>query len=251
VTAGAQTIAVRAGLAILFLGAWELAPHAGWVDRELLPPLDEVLGMFATLLGRAAIRTDLLVTAAEVMVAFVVSVPVGALLGMVLGESPRLARIFDPLVFFLFSIPKSIFLPMFILTLGIGFWQKVAFGMFSTMLIVLLSAASAVRSVRPEHLLVARSYGATRSQIARRVYLPSMLPILLDGLRIAIIFTFTAVILAEMYASQEGIGHQIQSWGEDFQMPQLFAGVLLLALVAILCNETIRWVERRCGAWRS
>ncbi|MEJ1975942.1 MAG: ABC transporter permease subunit [Acetobacteraceae bacterium] len=155
------------------------------------------------------------------------------------------------MVFFLFSIPKSIFLPMFILTLGIGFWQKVAFGVFSTLLIVLLSAAAAVRSVRPEHLLVARSYGATRPQIAWRVYLPSMLPILLEGLRIAIIFTFTAVILAEMYASRDGIGHQIASWGENFQMPQLFAGVLLLSLVAILCNETIRWAERRCGAWRS
>jgi NitT/TauT family transport system permease protein len=249
--AGAQTIVVRAGCAVLLLGAWELAPRAGLVDPELLPPLSTVLASLAVLLHRAAIRTDLLTTAAEVLAAFMIAVPAGALLGMVLGESPRLARIFDPLVFFLFSIPKSIFLPMFILTLGIGFWQKVAFGVFSTVLIVLLSAASAVRSVRPEHLLVARSYGATRRQVAWRVYLPSMLPILLEGLRIAIIFTFTAIILAEMYASRDGIGHEIASWGEDFQMPQLFAGVLLLSVVAILCNETIRWAERRCGAWRN
>ncbi len=250
-TAAAQAVAVRAGFAVLLLGAWELVPRAGLVDPELLPPFSTVLGSLAGLLQRVAIRTDLLTTAAEVVAAFVISVPAGALLGMLLGESPRLARIFDPLVFFLFSIPKSIFLPMFILTLGIGFWQKVAFGVFSTVLIVLLSAVSAVRSVRPEHLLVARSYGATRRQVAWRVYLPSMLPILLEGLRIAIIFTFTAVILAEMYASRAGIGHEIESWGEDFQMPQLFAGVLLLSVVAILCNESIRWVERRCGAWRS
>ncbi|MEJ1975941.1 MAG: hypothetical protein WDN49_07340 [Acetobacteraceae bacterium] len=74
-TAGAQTLAVRAGLAALLFAAWELAPRAGLVDSELLPPLSQVLGALGTLLGRAAIRTDLLATAAEMAVAFVISVP--------------------------------------------------------------------------------------------------------------------------------------------------------------------------------
>ena len=118
-------------------------------------------------------------------------------------------------------------------------------------LLVLLSTQAAVRSVRPDHLLVARSYGATPSQIVLRVYLPSMLPIILEALRLALIFTFTAVTLAEMYASSTGVGHEIETWGENYMMPQLLAGVLLMSCAAILLNEAIRWVEQRCGAWRT
>ena len=99
--------------------------------------------------------------------------------------------------------------------------------------------------------MVARSYGATRTQILLRVYVPSMMPVLLEALRISMIFNFTAVMIAEMYASRTGIGHLIANWGENFQLPQLFAGVILLAAVAIAFNETVRLLERRCSNWRT
>lgn len=242
---------IRLGLLCMFLLAWEILPRAGAIDSELVPPFTDVLRTLGTLLARPQLQADLAVTALEIAVAFAISVPFGAVLGLAIAESRYLSRVFDPLLFFLFSIPKSIFLPMFILTLGIGFWQKVGFGCFSSTLLVLLSAQAAVRSVRPEHLLIARTYGATPFQLVTRVYLPSMLPILLEAMRIAVIFTFTAVILAEMYASRLGIGHEIETWGENFMMRQLLAGVLLIAVASIAMNEAIRWVERRYGAWRT
>ena len=118
----------------------------------------------------------------------------------------------------MFSVPKSIFLPMFILIMGIGFQQKVAYAAFSTLFVVIMSATAAVESVRADHVLVARSYGATRMQILTRVYVPSMMPILLETLRISMIFNFTGVMIAEMYASRTGIGHLISNWGENFQL---------------------------------
>src|SRR5271166_3307048 len=242
--------AIRLARVLLLAGvllAWEMLPRLGVVAPDLLPPFTEVARTLATLLTRAAFLRDIATTALEIFSSFLIAVPLGAVFGLLIAESPYLARVFDPLLFFLFSIPKSIFLPMFILTLGIGFWQKVGFGCFSTTLLVLLSTQAAVRSVRPDHLLVARSYGATPSQIVLRVYLP----IMLEALRLALIFTFTAVTLAEMYASSTGVGHEIETWGENFMMPQLLAGVLLMSCAAILLNEAIRWVEQQCGAWRT
>src|SRR6185295_6527692 len=131
------------------------------------------------------------------------------------------------------------------------FQQKVAYAAFSTVFVVIMSAAAAVESVKADHLLVAKSYGATRTQIITRVYLPSMMPILLEALRISMIFNFTGVLIAEMYASRTGIGQLIANWGENFQMPQLFAGVLLLATVAIAFNECVRALEARCSTWRT
>jgi NitT/TauT family transport system permease protein len=242
---------IRLGLLGVLVLAWEILPRAGVIDSELVPPFSDVLTTLGTLLARPGLQADLAATALEIAVALAIAVPSGAVLGMVIAESRYLSRVFDPLLFFLFSIPKSTFLPMFILTLGIGFWQKVGFGCFSSTLLVLLSAQAAVRSVQPEHVLIARTYGATPIQLVTRVYLPSMLPILLEAMRIAVIFTFTSVILAEMYASRTGIGHEIETWGENFMMRQLLAGVLLIAIAAITVNEAIRWVEQRCGAWRT
>jgi NitT/TauT family transport system permease protein len=246
-----QIVAARLALLALVLSAWEVLPRLGAINALLLPPLSQVLTTLVELLGRASVQEAVAVTALEVIVAFVIAVPLGALAGIVIAENDYLNEIFKPMLFYVFSIPKSIFLPMFILVFGIGFQQKVAYAAFTTGFVVLMSATAAVESVKPDHILVARSYGASQAQILWRVYVPSMLPFLLETLRISMIFNFTGVMIAEMYASRTGIGHLISNWGENFQLPQLFAGVILLAAVAITFNETVRFLENRVSAWRT
>jgi NitT/TauT family transport system permease protein len=241
----------RLTLLAVVVGAWEWLPRSGAVNPLLLPPLSDVLAMLGQLVGRAQVQEAVLVTGAEVIVAFIIAVPLGAAIGVLAAESDYFGAIFRPMLFYVFSIPKSIFLPMFILVFGIGFGQKVAYAAFSTLFIVIMSAAAAVESVKADHVLVARSYGASPLQVLTRVYVPSMMPFLLETLRISMIFNFTGVMIAEMYASRTGIGQLIASWGENFQMPQLFAGVVLLATVAITFNESVRWLETRCSTWRT
>ena len=247
----AQILLTRLALLAAVLGAWELLPPLGLVNHLLLPPLSQVLAMLAELVGRANVQEAVAVTALEVIAAFLIAVPLGAAAGIVIAESEYLSEVFKPMLFYVFSIPKSIFLPMFILVFGIGFPQKVAYAAFTTAFVVLMSATAAVESVRSDHILVARSFGATPTQILWRVYVPSMLPFLLETLRIAMIFNFTGVMIAEMYASRTGIGHLIANWGENFQMPQLFAGVIVLSSVAIIFNEAVRALEARCSTWRT
>ena len=241
----------RIAIVVAIFAVWEILARTGLVNPRLLPPASETLAMLADLLKRASVRNDLLVTATEVLVAFAIAVPLGCLIGYLIAEYRYFAEVVKPLLFFAFSIPKSIFLPMFILVFGVGFAEKVGFGFFSTIFIVIMSTTTAVESVRVEYLTVARSCGATSAQTAFRVYLPSMLPVLLEALRISMIFNLTGVILAEMYASRDGIGHQIATWGENFQMKQLLAGVVMIATIAIAFNELVRSVETRCSHWRT
>jgi len=247
----AYLILTRLALLALVLIAWEALPRLGAVDAQLLPPLSDVLAMLVNILGRPQVHEALAVTGAEIVVAFIIAVPLGAAVGVLVAESDYLGAILKPMLFYVFSVPKSIFLPMFILTFGIGFQEKVAYAAFSTIFIVIMSATAAVDSVKAEHLLVARSYGATRGQVLTRVYIPSMMPVLLEALRISMIFNFTGVMIAEMYASRTGMGQLMANWGENFQMRQLFAGVILLATVAIAFNEAVRWLEARCSNWRT
>jgi NitT/TauT family transport system permease protein len=241
----------RIAIIIAVLALWEVLSRTGIVNPRLLPSASDTFATLGDLLQRAAVRKDLMVTATEVLAAFALAVPFGAVIGFLVAENRYFADVAKPLLFFAFSIPKSIFLPMFILVFGVGFAQKVGFGFFSTIFIVIMSTTTAVESVKVEYLTVARSYAATPAQTALRIYLPAMLPVLLEALRIAMIFNLTGVILAEMYASRDGIGHQIATWGENFQMPQLLAGVVMIAVIAITFNELIRWVETRCSHWRT
>jgi ABC-type nitrate/sulfonate/bicarbonate transport system permease component len=241
----------RFAIVLAIFALWEILSRTGIVNPRLLPSASDTLSTLSDLLQRASVRNDLAVTAREVLTAFAFAVPVGAVIGYLIAEHRYFADVMKPLLFFAFSIPKSIFLPMFILVFGVGFAQKVGFGFFSTIFIVIMSTTAAVESVKVDHLKVARSYGATPAQTAFRVYLPSMLPVLLEALRISMIFNLTGVILAEMYASRDGIGHQIASWGENFQMKQLLAGVVMIAAIAMTFNELVRWVETRCSHWRT
>jgi ABC-type nitrate/sulfonate/bicarbonate transport system permease component len=241
----------RIAIVVAIFVVWEMLSRTGMVNPRLLPSASDTLAMLGQLLQRSSVRDDLVVTGCEVLAAFAFAVPFGALVGFLIAEHRSFAEVVKPLLFFAFSIPKSIFLPMFILVFGVGFAEKVGFGFFSTIFIVVLSTTTAVESVKVEYLTVARSYGATSAQTAFRVYLPSMLPVLLEALRISMIFNLTGVILAEMYASRDGIGHQIATWGENFQMKQLLAGMVLIAAIAIAFNEMIRWVETRCSHWRT
>jgi ABC-type nitrate/sulfonate/bicarbonate transport system permease component len=243
--------ASRFAIVAALFALWELLSRTGMVNPRLLPSASDTIATLVDLLGRPGVRSDILVTGAEVLTAFVIAVPIGALIGILIAEKRYFAEVAKPLLFFAFSIPKSIFLPMFILVFGVGFSQKVGFGFFSTIFIVIMSTTTAVESVKADYLTVARSYGATPVQTAFRVYLPSMLPVLLEALRISMIFNLTGVILAEMYASRDGIGHQIATWGENFQMKQLLAGVLMIAVIAMTFNELVRAVETRCSHWRT
>jgi ABC-type nitrate/sulfonate/bicarbonate transport system permease component len=238
------------GLAVLF-GAWQATLALGLMPPELLPPVGDVLRTAMDLAGRPDFLCHVGVTMAEVMTAFVIAVPLSIVLGVAIGESRYWSEVLKPIIFLVFSIPKTIFLPMFILAFGINFGQKVGFGVFSTVFIVLISTFSALESVKSDHVRVARAYGARPMQIASRVYLPSMLPILLEAVRLAMIFNLTGILLAEMYASRAGLGQLIASWGENFQLKELLAGILLIATAAILFNETVRWFESRCEHWRA
>jgi NitT/TauT family transport system permease protein len=247
----AFTIIARLGIVLALFGAWELAPRIDLVDIRLLPPLSEVLATLVQLLSTAKFWSHLGVTLSETLVAFMIAVPLGAALGILIAESRFASELFKPLVFFIFSIPKSIFLPIFILMFGITFTQKVSFGVFSTIFIVMMTAFAAIDSVREDHLRVARSYGATMFQTVMRVYLPSMTPVLLEAIRLAMIFNFTGILLAEMYASREGLGNLIGAWGQGYQLKELLAAILLVSAMSILFNELIRYYETKCEHWRS
>ncbi len=246
-----RNLAAWAVALALLAAVWQACLGLGLLAPELLPPIGEVLATAGGLLVSPSFLRHAGVTMAEVALAFVIAVPAGIAAGFAIAESRYWGEVFKPIVFLVFSIPKTVFLPMFILAFGITFAQKIAFGVFSTVFIVLISSFAALEAVKSDQVRVARAYGASTRQIALRVYLPAMAPVLLEAVRIAMIFNLTGVLLAEMYASRAGLGQLIANWGENFMLKELLAGILLISAMAVLFNEAVRWIEARCEHWRT
>lgn len=244
-----ERLIVAAGVLGLFL-LWEGLVRLGWLDASLAPAPSTILDSLVRLLGRPEVLRSLGVTAWEALAAFLIAGPVGLALGFALAEVPVLAALFRPLVNFLFGVPKSIFLPVFILMFGVSIPQKIAFGVFTTIFVLIVGGIAAVQSVPRELVTVSRVYGATRWQVVREIYLPAMAPILLESARLGMVFNITAVLLCEIYGARDGIGYRIAAWGENLQMPQLYAALVLVAVAAVAVNEALRLVEARLGAWR-
>jgi NitT/TauT family transport system permease protein len=244
-----ERVIVAAGMLGLVL-LWETLVRLGRLDASLAPAPSAIVTALAALAGRPEVLTSLGVTAWEVLAAFLVAIPVGLAVGFALAEVPWLGALFRPLVNFLFGVPKSIFLPVFILIFGVSIPQKIAFGVFTTVFVVIIGGIAAVESVPRELVTVSRVYGATRAQIVREIYLPAMAPILLESARLGMIFNITAVLLCEIYGARDGIGYRIAAWGENLQMPQLYAALVIVAAAAVAVNEALRLVEARLGAWR-
>lgn len=237
----------------ILLGAlllWQFAVVSGFVDSRTLPPPTAVAQRLGELLQETSILLSLWETVSAVLLAAVLVVPVGILIGLFLGESRYWGKVFKPFFYFMSSVPKSIFLPLFILALGIGYAEKVAFGVFQAIFVLVISAVAATESVPAGYIRMARSYGASMRQIYLEIYLPAMLPIILEGLRLGMIFNITGVIFAEMYASRRGLGNLVAMWGMQFDMKSLFAGIVLAAVLAIIINETLRYFENKLGQWR-
>jgi NitT/TauT family transport system permease protein len=158
-----QIILIRLALLAAVLAAWEYLPRNNIVNPLLLPPLSNVLAMLGELLTRPQVQEAIWITALEVLLAFV-DRGAGRRHHRHRHRGERVSRRDLPADHLLhFATPNSIFLPMFILVFGIGFQQKVAYAAFSASFIVLMSAMAAVHSVKSDHVLVARSYGATRA----------------------------------------------------------------------------------------
>jgi NitT/TauT family transport system permease protein len=244
------TTIVLLGIVVLLLLLWEVSGKLGLTDPRLLPPFSTTVAMLWQLLGDSDFRFQVAATLLRIAVAFLIGAPLALLVGFALGERLHLGRVINPIMYFALAVPQSVFLPVFMLIFGIGFVQKVIFGITHIFFILCVTTIAAVRSIPRAYIKGALSYGASAGQIYRHIYFPAMAAVLVNGLRIGMIFNITGVLLAEMYSSTNGVGFLIVHWSESLQMAEMLAVVMLISIFAITFSEAMRAWERSLSGWK-
>ena len=239
---------------VVLLALWALVTNMGWVKPLFLPKPQAVFQQFYEYLSGQANDKPLWQHFAASMfrvfsafaLACVTAIPIGIAMGM-----SRVARgIFDPPLEFYRPLPPLAYLPLIIIWFGIDELPKVLLIFLSCFAPLALAARSGMRSASQEQINAAYSMGASYLQVIRHVILPSALPDILIGMRIAIGFGWTTLVAAEMVAANLGLGQMVLNASNFLRTDIVIMGIVVIGVVAYLFDLLMRWVERTVVPWK-
>ncbi|APG94896.1 ABC transporter permease subunit [Sinorhizobium americanum] len=245
------SLLTAAGLLLI----WAATATAGLVSPIFLPAPAVVAATLWNLVTVGFVDSTLaehvLASLGRVLGGLGVSVLIGVPAGLAIGMS-RIGRgILDPIVEFLRPLPPLAYLPLIIIWFGIGEASKVTVIALSMLPSIIISTAAGVRAVPKDHINAARAFGATRRQVTLHVVLPSALPSILTGTRIALGTGWSTLVAAELVAATRGLGFMIQSAAQFLVTDVVIAGIAVIALIAILLEIAARALERWLAPWAS
>lgn len=247
---GLGRVAERGIGIVIFLVLWEALPRLGIVSDAYLSPPSAVIASIAQLVDTGQLWKHMAASLQRSLWGLVLASFFGVVLGLLIGSSKRLAAIVDPVLQLFRQTSAFALFPVFILFLGIGELSKVAIIFWASFWPVLLSTVSGVKQV--DRLLVnsALSMGASQRFIFFKVVLPASLPSIFTGVRLAGAYSITALVAAEMIGAHSGLGFLTLNSQETFQIPTMYAGILLLAVLGLVLNYLLALLERRLLRWR-
>src|SRR3989475_10499576 len=236
---------------VLFLTTWELVGNTLQLINPMFMSAPSVIWKAAVqLFGSGEIWNDLYVSGIEFGWGYLLSVIVGVPFGIAIGWYKRFAYICDPFVNAMNATPRVALLPLVIIWLGIGILSKVGIIFLGAVFPLLINTRDGVKTTPANLLTAARSFGASEWQIFKSVVLPSTVPFILTGLRLAVGRALIGVMVGERYAATAGIGFMCTVAGATFQTDKVFVGVLIFALSGMTSMELLTRLERRFDKWR-
>lgn len=245
VPAGFVRLAVALVGPALVVLAWLVASESSRVTASVLPPPQAVVAALGAQLWSGALVVDVAASLGRSFVGYLVAAAVGVPLGLAMGVSPRLRAVLTAPVELLRPVSSIAWIPLAILWFGIGLGSVVFVTFIVCVFIVLLNTLAGVMDVDPDLVKAARTLGAGRAQIFRKVVVPSALPGVLLGLRVALAGAWGGVVVTEMIASQNGVGYMIHHAQVTFRPDLVIGGMVVIGVVGYVLNRAFLLVERR------
>lgn len=234
-----------------FLALWEVAPRAAWVEPAFLPPLSVVLRSAWHLLGNGQLAQHVQASLSRSLVGFSLAILYAVPLGLFIGWNRRLAVIVSPFLEMLRNTAALALLPVFILLLGIGEASKIAIVLYSCSFPILLNTVSGVRGTDALLIKCARTMGLSQLQLFYKVILPSAVPTIFVGIRLAGAYSLVVLVAAEMIGAKAGLGYLIIYSQYNFQIPEMYVGIITIMLLGVSFNQLLSYIERRLTVWNA
>jgi NitT/TauT family transport system permease protein len=240
----AGAVSVVAGLLL-----WEFLSRVVVASPLFLAAPSQIIAAIYGLAKSGELWRHLGVSAVEFALGYVIACILGILAGLGMASSAVVKRVLQPWISGLYATPTLALAPLFILWFGIGVGSKVVVVILLVFFPVTINTEAGLRTTSERLIEMLRSFGATPRQIFFKLSLPSAVPFILAGLKLGIGRGLIGVVVAELFGSRAGLGRLISASADSFNMPDLFAGVVVLAVAGILMTAGFTWLEGRLVPW--
>jgi NitT/TauT family transport system permease protein len=234
-----RVLALRVAIIAVVLASWQALSSSGLLFRDVVPSLAAIARALAALLANPDFYANLGVTLGEIATALVIGGLAGLAVGILLGANRFLSDAFEAIVYYLGPTPKIIFFPVMIMWFGVGSGSKIAMGVLSCFFPIVISTAAGMREVDAVLIRVGRSFRLTAWQMATKIYLPALRQPIVNGVRLGLGVAIIGTLLAETKLSNKGMGYLIIQAYSTFDMPRMYALLIVLFVLAIGANALI------------
>jgi len=235
---------------IILFALWFTVSLSGIVSSFFLPDPISTMRILTGLIAGGIIIPDTFATLGRVAIAFLVSLIIGLPAGLVLGSSSKIYESLEFVIDFFRSIPATAMFPLFLLLFGINDNSKIAVAAFASVLIVIFNTAYGVRHSKKSRAFAAKLMGASRIQIFRMVYFWESLPQTFVGIRTAVSLSLVIIIVTEMFiGTTTGLGRLIIDFQYTYNIPAMYAIILLTGAIGYLINLIFILAERKFVHW--
>jgi NitT/TauT family transport system permease protein len=242
----------RIGLAVLgivvLFGFWWLAADV-LVKKEFLPNPTDTLGGLQTYWNSGDFWSDVWASSLRILKGYSISLAIGAVLGLLIGSFRSVESFWESPIGFLRYIPATALVPLFLAWLGIDEAPKVALVIAGTVFFNIVMMADVARLVPREMILAAYTLGAGRARVMRRVVLPHCLPGMIDVARVNLAAAWPMLVVAELLAATDGLGYRLTVFRRGNDWDQIFAVLVVFAVIGITSDLFLRWLRNRVSPW--
>jgi NitT/TauT family transport system permease protein len=232
-------------LLVIFLAAWQWGPGLLGVPSFIVPPLSMVAAEFVHAFAFDHLVLHTVVTMGEVLAGFVLGSLLGALVGYLLGMSPAAELALSPYILALQIAPKVAFAPLFILWMGYTVYPKILVAILIVFFPVMVNVLTALRTIDPDMINLARAFTATRAQIFWKIEFPTSMPPMFAGLRIGATLAVVGVVVGELVGGNVGLGYLLAFGEGQANTPLVFVSIVMLTLVGGIAYLAVILVEHR------
>lgn len=238
------------GSIVLFLAVWEAFARVAGISPLYLPRPTQIIVALIELFRSGNLATDLVVTLYRIFAGFALALVFGTLLGVWIATSWRVQAIADTFIAALYPLPKITLIPLLIIWLGTGGPFMLTISFLGAIFPIVINTVLGVQQCDPGLVLAARDLGATSQQIVRRVLLPSAIPAIFAGIRLGLGVSIILVVAAEMVVGKVGLGARLYLSGQILETEQVFAILIVLAVLGIVVSKGQDMIDLWLGRWR-
>ena len=238
-------MAMSLGILVVFLAAWEWGPGLLGVAAYIIPPLSDCVDGLMELFRTDKLWSHIWITTIEVVAGFAIGSLFGMVIGYLLGMSMTAEVVLSPYILALQIAPKVAFAPLFVLWFGFGMEPRILIAVLIVFFPVLVNVMTAVRSIDPDLINLARSFKASRLEIFWKVEFPASMPPLFAGLRIGATLAVIGVTVGEFAGGNGGVGYLIGLTAGAAETAKVFAAIFVLTLIGMIAYWLVILVENR------